>query len=101
MTQHRTTFLERDDVNDIGSILADDAIDFGDAVHSQPVGGDAIFTWDYDRSRPALAKLYDKAKARQWNANDLPWETHVDVGAVASVTCSPTKRATSRSVSSR
>jgi len=46
MSEHRDTFLGRDDVNDIESILADDAIDFGDLVHTQKVGGDAIFTWD-------------------------------------------------------
>ena len=83
MSEHRDTFLGRDDVNDIESILADDAIDFGDLVHTQKVGGDAIFTWDYDRTRPALEKLYEKAKVRQWNSNDLPWDTTVDVEAVA------------------
>src|SRR5262249_51553757 len=83
MADHRDTFLGRDDVNDVEAILADDAIDFGEFSHSQRVGGDAIFTWDYDRSRPALAKLYEKAKVRQWNAVDLPWDTDVDVEAVA------------------
>ena len=39
---------------------------------------DAIFTWDYERSRPALGKLYEKAKTSQWNANDLPWDIEVD-----------------------
>jgi len=83
MSEHRTRFLGRDDVNDVESILADDAINFGDVLHTQSVGGDAIFTWDYDRTRPALGKLYEKAKQRQWNANDLPWESDVDVEAVA------------------
>ncbi|MFO1536940.1 MAG: ferritin-like domain-containing protein [Actinomycetota bacterium] len=83
MTEHRTTFLGRSDVDDIASILADDAIDFGDAWHAQPVGGDAMFTWDYERTRPALGKLYERAKERQWNANDLPWDTDVDVEKVA------------------
>src|SRR6478752_4015797 len=83
MAERRDTFLGRDDVNDVESILADDAIDFGELAHSQRVGGDAIFTWDYDRSRPALAKLYERAKVRQWNAVDLPWDTDVDVEAVA------------------
>src|SRR6478735_1415772 len=35
-------------------------------------------TWDYDRSRALLGKLYEKAKTAQWNANDLPWQTDVD-----------------------
>ncbi|MFM8302748.1 MAG: hypothetical protein ACKOA9_00390 [Actinomycetota bacterium] len=62
MSDHRNTFLGRTDVNDVESILADDAIDFGDLVHTQAVGGDAIFTWDYERTRPALEKLYEKVK---------------------------------------
>jgi P-aminobenzoate N-oxygenase AurF len=40
---------------------------------------DAIFTWDYGRSRPALVKLYEKAKSSQWNATtDLDWSIDVD-----------------------
>ena len=40
---------------------------------------DAIFTWDYERSRPALGKLYEKAKTSQWNAStDLDWSIDVD-----------------------
>jgi hypothetical protein len=37
------------------------------------------FTWDYDRSRPGLSRLYEKAKGSQWNASsDLDWSTDVD-----------------------
>ena len=45
---------------------------------------DAIFTWDYEKgARPALNKLYEKAKTSQWNGEtDLPWETEVDQEAV-------------------
>ena len=41
---------------------------------------DAIFTWDYEKgARPALNKLYEKAKTSQWNGEtDLPWDTDVD-----------------------
>jgi len=40
---------------------------------------DVAFTWDYERSRPALAKLYEKAKGAQWNAEtDLDWSIPVD-----------------------
>ena len=42
--------LGREDVNDIESILADDDIDFGAEAHFTPVGGDALFTWDYERT---------------------------------------------------
>jgi hypothetical protein len=44
----------------------------------------ALFTWDYDRSRPALGRLYEKAKSSQWNVTtDLPWDTEVDQEKVA------------------
>ena len=51
-----------------------------DAVlHEIAVNTDVLFTWDYERSRPALVKLYEKAKTSQWNATtDLPWDTEVD-----------------------
>ena len=45
---------------------------------------DATFTWDYDRTRPALGKLYEKAKTSQWNVTtDLDWSTDVDPEKVA------------------
>jgi hypothetical protein len=49
-------------------------------VHAVADNADAIFTWDYDKgARPALDKLYEKAKGSQWNgATDLPWDTDVD-----------------------
>src|SRR6185295_19987130 len=76
--------LGRDDANDFASILADDAIDFGAIAHTAVVGGDAIFTWDYDRTRAGLAKLYERAKTSQWNGStDLDWSISVDVEAVA------------------
>ena len=76
--------LGRDDVNAVASILADDAMDFGTATHSTPVGGDAVFTWDYARTRPGLAKLYERAKTSQWNGStDLDWTIGVDVEQVA------------------
>jgi hypothetical protein len=41
--------------------------------------GDVIFTWDYDRTRAALGRLYEKAKGSQWNAStDLDWSIDVD-----------------------
>jgi hypothetical protein len=76
--------LGREDVNAVESILADDAVDFGTVAHATAVGGDAVFTWDYDRSRQGLSKLYERAKTSQWNgATDLDWTTDVDVEAVA------------------
>ena len=51
------------------------------AAHRQD-NADAIFTWDYEKgARPALRKLYEKAKTAQWNGTtDLPWDTEVDSG---------------------
>ena len=77
-------YLGRDDVNSVESILADDEIDFGDLAHHTPARGDAIFTWDYERTRQGLGKLYEKAKTSQWNgATDLDWDTDVDPEKVA------------------
>jgi len=40
---------------------------------------DTAFSWDYDRDRPELAKLYEKAKRAQWNAEtDIDWSIDVD-----------------------
>ena len=76
--------LGREDANSVESILADDAIDFGTAVHATQVGGDAIFTWDYERTREGLGKLYERAKTSQWNGStDLDWSIDVDVEKVA------------------
>src|SRR2546430_15633235 len=78
MVETARQFLGRDDVDSVEAILADDSIDFGDLVHPTPARGDAIFTWDYERSRPGLAKLYEKAKTSQWNGSThLHWSTPV------------------------
>jgi hypothetical protein len=40
---------------------------------------DRIYTWSYERSRPQLVTLYNKAMASQWNSvTDLDWSTEVD-----------------------
>jgi para-aminobenzoate N-oxygenase AurF len=55
-----------------------------ETIHAVAAEMDTIFTWDYERSRPALIKLYEKAKASQWNATtDLDWTTDVDPEKVA------------------
>ncbi|HEX6311361.1 MAG TPA: ferritin-like domain-containing protein [Acidimicrobiia bacterium] len=78
------SFLGRPDVNSVESILADDEIDFGDLVHATASRGDAIFTWDYERTRAGLGKLYEKAKSSQWDGSrDLDWSTTVDPEQVA------------------
>ena len=84
MVETEQQFLGRDDVDNVEAILADDSIDFGELVHPTAARGDAIFTWDYERTRPGLAKLYEKAKTSQWNGStDLDWSTPVDPERVA------------------
>ena len=37
------------------------------------------FLWDYERSRPQLVTLYNKAMASQWSSvTDLDWSVDVD-----------------------
>ena len=53
--------------------------DVFDPIHEVTANFDAIFSWDYDRSRGSLVKLYEKAKTSQWNATtDLDWSLDVD-----------------------
>jgi hypothetical protein len=50
-----------------------------DTIHEVSADFDTIFTWDYARTRPALVKLYEKAKTSQWNATtELDWSIDVD-----------------------
>jgi hypothetical protein len=79
--------LGRADVNDLEAILAIANSDVDELVHQVKDNADAIFTWDYEKgARPALNKLYEKAKTAQWNGEtDLPWDTDVDPEKVVSV----------------
>jgi hypothetical protein len=71
------------DVNDLDSIVIEPS-DPNEIAHLIEQNSDVLFTWDYKRSRPALVKLYEKAKKSQWNAStDLPWETDVDLDKLA------------------
>src|SRR4029450_10541102 len=68
------------DVNSVDEIVVERAPAVVEAViHDIELHSDVLFTWDYERSRTALVKLYEKAKTSQWNATtDLPWDTTVD-----------------------
>jgi hypothetical protein len=68
------------DVNSPDAIVVERDPALVDAVlHEIELHSDVLFTWDYERSRTALVKLYEKAKTSQWNATtDLPWDTAVD-----------------------
>jgi len=76
--------IGRSDVNDIEAILSVSNTDLDEQLHLVADNADAIFTWDYEKgARPALNKLYEKAKTSQWNGEtDLPWDTEVDQEAV-------------------
>ncbi|MCU1354966.1 MAG: P-aminobenzoate N-oxygenase AurF [Acidimicrobiales bacterium] len=77
--------IGRADLNDLEAILAVSASDQQESIRAVEDHADAIFTWDYEKgARPALNKLYEKAKVSMWNGEtDLPWDTVVDQEQVA------------------
>jgi hypothetical protein len=76
--------IGRADVNDLEAIPSVSNTDLDEAIHAVEDNAAAIFTWDYEKGRrPALNRLYEKAKSSQWNGEtDLPWDTDVDQEAV-------------------
>ena len=72
-------FADRD-VNDVEAIIAVVNTDVDAVEHSVADHAEAIFTWDYAKgARPALQKLYEKAKRSQWNVEtDIDWSIDVD-----------------------
>jgi hypothetical protein len=72
--------LGRAEINDLDAILEIPLVDPNEIEHVVKNNADSIFTWDYSLQRPALRKLYEKAKTGQWNGStDLDWSTDVDV----------------------
>jgi hypothetical protein len=84
MSASNEDLIGRADLNDLEAILSVTNTDVDEAVHAVTDNADAIFTWDYEKGRrPALNRLYEKAKTSQWNGEtDLPWATEVDQEAV-------------------
>ena len=79
MSTDYSDILGRDGLNDLDAILAITNTDADEVVHAVKDNADAIFTWDYERSRPNLGRLYEKAKTSQWNGEtDLDWSIDVD-----------------------
>ncbi|HEY5153466.1 MAG TPA: ferritin-like domain-containing protein, partial [Acidimicrobiales bacterium] len=72
--------IGRADINDLEAILSISNTDVDALIHTVKDNADAIFTWDYEKgARPALNKLYEKAKTSQWNGEtDLDWSIDVD-----------------------
>ena len=77
--------IDRDHANDLDAILGVENPYVDQVITSVKDGADAIFTWDYEKgARPALNKLYEKAKNSQWNGEtDLDWSIDVDPEAIA------------------
>ncbi|MBP9054344.1 MAG: ferritin-like domain-containing protein [Ilumatobacteraceae bacterium] len=74
------TIIGRAEIYDIDAILEVPLVDPNEIDHVVKNNADTIFTWDYSMQRPALRKLYEKAKTGQWNAStDLDWSIDVDV----------------------
>ena len=77
------SLIGRADLDDLEAILSISNTDPDEVEHAVRDNAEAIFTWDYNLTRPALRKLYEKAKTGQWNATtDLDWATEVDVEKV-------------------
>ena len=76
--------IGREDINDLEAILSVANTDTTEIVRAVRDNADAIFTWDYEKgARPALEKLYEKAKTSQWNGEtDLDWSIEVDLESV-------------------
>ena len=72
------------DVNDVEAIIAVVNTDVDAVEHAVADHAEAIFTWDYEKgARPALQKLYEKAKRSQWNVEtDIDWSIDVDPARV-------------------
>ena len=71
--------LGRSELNDVEAILAIPSVDPNEVQHFVQNNCDSVFTWDYSLQRPALRKLYERAKTGQWNATtDLDWSIDVD-----------------------
>lgn len=78
------SIIGRSDINDLEAILSISNKDIHETIHAVENNADSIFTWNYEKGeRPALNKLYEKAKTSQWNGEtDLPWHLDVDQEAV-------------------
>ena len=72
------------EVNDLEEILLVAPPSADEIIREVGAAGATRFTWDYEQSRPALVKLYEKAKRSQWNASDdVDWSRDVDPERIA------------------
>ncbi len=75
----------RADANDVEAIMAMTNRDAKAELSAVRSNFDSIFSWNYTKgTRPALNKLYEKAKGSQWDGEkDLDWSITVDEEKVA------------------
>jgi hypothetical protein len=66
--------------DDLEAILAQVNTADDEVAHAVGSAFATTFTWNYEKgARPALSRLYEKAKASQWNGQtDLDWSIDVD-----------------------
>jgi len=85
MSRTDAEILDRAHVDDLDAILSVTNTDMDEAIHVVQDHADAIFTWDYEKgARPALTKLYEKAKHSMWDGEtDLDWSIEVDQERIA------------------
>ena len=83
-TSENLDIVGRDDLHDIEAILSIVGSDEGETIRAVTDNAPALFTWNYEKGeRPALNRLYEKAKTSQWNGEtDLDWSIEVDQEAV-------------------
>ena len=73
-----------DEINDLEEILMLGPPPVDEIIREIQADGAIRFTWDYDQARPALEKLYAKAKRSQWDAaTDIDWSQDVDPERIA------------------
>jgi len=73
------TITENDTPTVSADAVASGEAAFGDLLDKVRADFDAQFTWDYERGRDGLNRLYEKAKRAQWNvSDDLDWSIDVD-----------------------
>ena len=83
-TSENAAIVGREDLHDVEAILSIVGTDDGEVIRAVKDNADALFTWNSEKGeRPALNRLYEKAKTSQWNGEtDLDWSIEVDQEAV-------------------
>ena len=71
--------ITKPDAETSDGATSDGATAFDQLIDKVRTEFDTQFTWDYERGRDGLNRLYEKAKRSQWNvSDDLDWTIDVD-----------------------